>query len=300
MSGRKKKILLLHGCGPKPVEDELHQVWRDALLEGLKRDESKLKDKFADVDSEFFHYAENFEPFMEPEFDPSLDMENRRLALRELVNLEKAREFRRRNYDALPGKSAAKEFLMDAGASVGLGGLLVKKKLPELHDYLSGGAWGEQVRVRLQESLERSLAEGEDVLVIGHCLGSVIGFDALWSLSREKELLDRVSVFVSMGSPLSDRSVQGRLQGSSKNGVERYPNNISRWYNLSAEDDYVCHDKTVRDDFKAMLDHRMVSEIEDFTIYNLAVRYGRSNAHSSVGYLVHPRMAKILADWIRA
>ena len=30
----------------------------------------------------------------------------------------------------------------------------------------------------------------------------------------------------------------------------------------------------------------------------LAVRYGKSNPHSSVGYYVHPRLAKILSDWI--
>jgi len=48
------------------------------------------------------------------------------------------------------------------------------------------------------------------------------------------------------------------------------------------------------------LDQRLVSAVNDYRIYNLAVRYGRSNPHSSVGYYIHPRVAKIIVDWMRA
>ena len=47
-----------------------------------------------------------------------------------------------------------------------------------------------------------------------------------------------------------------------------------------------------------MLQLRRVSFVKDYHVFNLAVRYGRTNPHSSVGYLIHPRMAKIIADWI--
>ena len=42
----------------------------------------------------------------------------------------------------------------------------------------------------------------------------------------------------------------------------------------------------------------VVSQVKDYKICNHAVRYGCSNPHSSVGYFIHPRMAKIIADWI--
>jgi hypothetical protein len=48
-----------------------------------------------------------------------------------------------------------------------------------------------------------------------------------------------------------------------------------------------------------MLNLRLVSSIRDYHIYNLAVRYCKSNPHSSLGYLIHPRVAKIVADWLR-
>lgn len=268
------------------------------MREGLHRDKPKLVEEFERVESDFVYFGDHSARFVRPEFDPELDIENRRQALRELVDLGKPREFRRRNCDALPGKSAVKEFLMDAGSSVGLGKLLIKQKLPELDDYLSGADWGVEVRERLAGSLATAFDNQEEVMIVGHCLGSVIAYDTLWQMSREHNLSDRVSYFVTLGSPLGDNNVRSLLLGRGHTSVGQYPNNLIRWYNLSAEDDYVCHDKAVGDDFKAMLEHRMLSEIGDQTIYNLTVRYGRSNPHSSVGYLIHPRMSGILSDWL--
>jgi hypothetical protein len=82
--------------------------------------------------------------------------------------------------------------------------------------------------------------------------------------------------------------------------AERFPTNVISWHNVAAEDDYTCHDNTLADDFKKMMDRRLVSVVHDYLIYNLAVRYGKSNPHSSVGYYIHPRVTKILVDWMRA
>ena len=32
----------------------------------------------------------------------------------------------------------------------------------------------------------------------------------------------------------------------------------------------------------------------------LAVRYGKSNPHSSIGYFIHPRVSKLLVDWLHS
>ncbi|NOR36261.1 MAG: hypothetical protein GQ577_05885, partial [Woeseiaceae bacterium] len=57
---------------------------------------------------------------------------------------------------------------------------------------------------------------------------------------------------------------------------------------------------TLADDFKRMMDQRLVSAVHDYHIYNLAVRYGKSNPHSSVGYYIHPRVTKIVVDWLQS
>ena len=67
---------------------------------------------------------------------------------------------------------------------------------------------------------------------------------------------------------------------------------------MSAEDDYACHDKTPADDFEKMVRECIVSAVLDYRIYNLAIRYGRSNPHSSVGYFIHPRVSKLIVSWL--
>ena len=61
----------------------------------------------------------------------------------------------------------------------------------------------------------------------------------------------------------------------------------------------MSHDNTVSDDFKSMLTQRQISSIRDYRIYNMAVRYGKSNPHNVVGYLVHPRVSTLVAEWLR-
>lgn len=89
------------------------------------------------------------------------------------------------------------------------------------------------------------------------------------------------------------------MLGARRKGREKYPANVVTWHNVSAEDDFLCHDNTLADDYKGMLKQRMVSSIRDYRIYNMAVRYGKSNPHSSIGYLIHPRVAKIIVDWLQ-
>ncbi len=48
-----------------------------------------------------------------------------------------------------------------------------------------------------------------------------------------------------------------------------------------------------------MLDARLASRINDYTIFNLTVRYGKSNPHNALGFLVHPRFGKIVGDWLQ-
>ena len=101
-----------------------------------------------------------------------------------------------------------------------------------------------------------------------------------------------------MGSPLGDHSIHKRLCGAKEHVESRFPTNVISWHNVSAEDDYTCHDNTLADDFKKMLKQRLVSAVKDYQVFNLAVRYGQSNPHSSIGYYIHPRVSKIIADWL--
>ena len=119
-------------------------------------------------------------------------------------------------------------------------------------------------------------------------------------LAHVEGLPEKVSTWITFGSPLADEFVKRHLLGGDRTGTQRYPTNIVTWHNIAAEDDFTCHDETVANDFAAMQDQRLISRIRDHRIYNLAVRYGKSNPHNAMGYLMHPRMTGLIGDWLSA
>ena len=147
------------------------------------------------------------------------------------------------------------------------------------------------------------MQRGDKILLLTHGVGCAIAYDVLWELSHEPALQAefgecKVDTWVTMGAPLGDHNIRKRLKGAKEKDAARFPTNVISWHNVSAEDDYTCHDNTLADDFKKMMDQRLVSAVNDYHMYNLAVRYGKSNPHSSVGYYIHPRISKIVVDWI--
>ena len=104
--------------------------------------------------------------------------------------------------------------------------------------------------------------------------------------------------WLTIGSPLADENIKDTLKGANSHGLRRYPHNIDHWYNVAAEDDFVAHDETVANDFRRMLSDDLVRTITDRDIYNLAVRHGESNPHHGAGYLIHPTVVEIVADWL--
>jgi hypothetical protein len=141
-------------------------------------------------------------------------------------------------------------------------------------------------------------------MLVSHGTGCIVAYDVLWQMSHHPDYAPRyeqmkIDQWLTLGSPLGDTTVRRRLFGAQSKGRGRYPSNILAWHNVSAEDDYMCHDNTLGDDYKEMLRLKVVSSIRDYRIYNLAVHYGKSNPHSAVGYLIHPRVTKIASDWLR-
>ena len=144
----------------------------------------------------------------------------------------------------------------------------------------------------------------EQIMLMSHGTGSAIAYDVLWQLTHDGAFSQKygnakVELWITMGSPLGDNQIRKHLAGAKGKAENRFPGNVVSWQNVSAEDDYTCHDMTLADDFRKMMDNRIVSEVHDFQVYNLAVRYGRSNPHSSVGYYIHPRISKIVSDWLQ-
>ena len=305
-------LILIHGRGTQPSQTHLLAHWRTAIERGLERDFPKGLD-LSNTRVQLVYYGDLLNDIrVGKDVNPATDLADRENALKSLVARKNSKQFRRVHYEALPGKSSFKEFRADIAAPLssvfGMSKRRIRRVLPELHEYWENtGGFRDSVSERLEEHLEAALQRGDRVMVLSHCLGTVIAYDTFWKLSRggDTGTADhRVDTWVTLGSPLADDYVRHHLAGgkSSAQGNDgvSYPDFVNNWLNVAAEDDYVCHDETVANDFQTMLDNRLISRIEDYRIYNLTERYGKSNPHGALGYLIHPRMSHIIQDWLAA
>jgi len=311
-SGSSERVLLfVHGRNFKPSADSFLDLSISALTTGIERDYPEMIDEFNALDKRLGYYGDLTEEFLTStglRYDETLDIGDRRNALIKFRALDKKKNFSVSRYDRLPGKTAVVEFIADIAGPVlgglGLSSVLMRKVGIDLGEYWNARSdFAEKIRERVRSSICDALDSGAQVMLITHGTGCIIAYDVLWQLSHDADFAEKyrdrkIDVWLTLGAPLGDSMVRRRLLGAGKKGVERYPSIVVSWHNVSAEDDYVSHDNTLADDFKPMLRQKQVSFIRDYRIYNLAIRYGKSNPHSSVGYLAHPRTAQIIAEWL--
>ena len=302
-----KTILMIHGRAPKPSESDLKGLWEEALRYGLERDHPDKLADFGRAHVEFIYYGDLSNEFLDPEHDLGRDAASRRITLDELKSYSRD-DFDRARYNDLPGKSSLKEFVADKFAgifyAIGASDPVIHRVAPDMTEYWNPESeFGTNVRYPMIRPLKEAIDREDNILVIGHSLGSMISYDTFWKFSRTGEYRPdytdgQIDLFISIGSPLGDETVKSHLKGSNARGARRYPSNIMRWVNIAAEDDFVAHDERIENDYRAMKHYELVDSIEDYRIYNLAVRGGKSNPHHAAGYLIHPVVADTVARWL--
>jgi hypothetical protein len=305
-------LLIVHGRGCKPPAEALADVSAAALRAGIERDYPEYLYAYDKAAVNFAYYGDLSNALLgeqERRYDHQIDIGDRSNALADLRGIGARKRFGIRQYDRLPGKSAVPEFFANIIAPLcgvlGMTRWLVSRLSPDFAEYLSKQSeYAEEVRERVRNELCLLLDRGDRIMLVTHGTGCVVAYDVLWQLSNEERFAEKygdakVDTWVTLGAPLGDNYIRKHLMGADGEPVS-YPKNVITWHNVAAEDDYTCHDNTLADDFKSMLEQRVVSAVQDFRVYNLAVRYGKSNPHSSVGYYIHPRMTKIIVDWVQA
>jgi len=303
-----RTVVLVHGRHFKPAANVLQDLWLEALRAGLRRDQPDRAAALEAATISLAYYGDATAKVLAAagqRYDEVLDVADRRNALAQLTAFDKKR-FKRSSYESLPGKTPLKEFLADVGAPLAaalhLTDWIAGRVIPELAEYWRGDTEFRAAMDRcVIEAMAQAMARGDEIIVVSHGIGSIAAYNAFWLLSRGgfdggRYEHGKVGTWITLGSPLGDDTVRRRLLGVDAPKALRYPDCILNWFNFAAEDDYTCHDETMANDFKPMLDQHAISRIVDQRIYNLAVRYGRSNPHSAVGYLLHPRVIKVLAD----
>ncbi len=304
-------IVFVHGRSFKPSANEYLDLLVSALCAGVEADSPDAMQLLRETGMYLAYYGDITREFLtanDEVYDEQLDVADLRNALHELKRIDRRKGFGVARYDRLPGKSAYREFavsmLAPVIAGLGLGKKLITGKKKDIAEYWRlDSELRKAVLDRVRSTIAEALTNYERFVLIAHCTGSIISFDALWQLSNDPDHVDdckdaKIDVWVTLGSPLGDSMVRHHLLGHDRKGRERFPTNVLAWHNVSAEDDYMSHDNTVADDFRAMLNKRQISSIRDYHVYNMTIRYGRSNPHHVFGYMIHPRVSKIVADWV--
>ncbi len=308
----KRTLLFVHGRDFKPPAEDFMDLSISALTAGIERDCPENADRFHDLNKCLAYYGDLTGEFLASQnlrYDEALDIGDRRNALVNLKSIEKRKNFGVNRYDRLPGKNALTEFAADVIGPL-LGRIGFSKKMIDrvgidLGEYWNANSkFGHDVRERVRLAICEALDDNQQVLLISHGTGCIVTYDVLWQLSHETGVAgqyegQKIDLWLTLGSPLGDSMVQKRLLGTNSKGPKRYPSNVVSWHNVAAEDDFVSHDNTLADDFRKMLRQKQVSCIRDYRVYNMAVRYGKSNPHSSLGYLIHPRTVQIVTEWLQ-
>lgn len=178
----------------------------------------------------------------------------------------------------------------------------VKSTIQETARYFANvDGIGTRVREQLKAPLRGMMERGERVLLIGHSMGSVIAYDALWELWHVEGRRGRIDTFLTTGSPLGMHFAQKRLLGARERGARKYPGNIRVWFNVVAQGDLAALDTTLGDDYAVMHDLGLVERVTDMDggIFNYFRNDEGLNVHRSYGYLVNPRVGEIVAKWWR-
>ncbi len=295
----RSRIIYVTGMKPKPPPEPHRQALVRVLDNALQREAPALAG-WLDSRPEHFELVSWTALLYEEQRDIALDLPGiDRLLERDQPTPEDIQEIDRF------GRRVARAWHLLGDSYPWLTGLVandaLRQTLAEVHRYLDDrDGIGKRIRTLVRERLIDAWAAGERVMLIGHSLGSVLCYDALWELCHEDRLPGAVDMFLSLGSPIATRFIRLQLKGADRDGEARYPGNPRRWLNVSARGELVALHPRIEPYFGAMQTQGVIESVVDREIYNHFRGTAGLDVHKSYGYLHHPIVAGAIAEWIGA
>lgn len=304
-----KKILFIHGLASKPAKETLRTNWEKCLAKNLELFNG------GPVGTPYtckMAYWANAIPNHLEDTDDTVG----KVAVRIDELLKKRESF---GNDFHVGKGAKfraffKDKALDVvdffGTALTIKDEVSEMFLQEVRYYKNDQYIADKIRKTLEDELIEAWENGDDVALLSHSMGTFIAYDVLWRFSHKNvapynRYRDRkVDLFVTMGSPLGDKTIQDLLFAEHHKDERRYPNNVATWYNFSALGDIVSHDSTLKDDFIAHMQKSGIlgADSNDYVkLYNPFMTPEKTrNPHKSYGYLVQPKLAQRIMEFLNA
>jgi len=338
MSG--KHIILVHGRDIKPSEAAVEKLARLAISSGLRRaHKADWAKKFDDgaVKLTLAYYgdlnnrilAENDKKTASKLLDSDPRHDNAPCFPADVIEeafrfTDKISEFDAAAYRKVLSNNTDFHLLDEAADTVSMfgalltGGLLnttiINMATSDMGAYLTSHSVGSAVRARLDEPLRNALSSDDDVCLLSHSMGCIVAYDLMWKYAHMMEYEQfrsqqrKVDLWLTIGNPLGETGVRRNLLDGRYPEVDKYPRNqVLRWVNIYAEDDYVAHIEKVAPLYKSSKSKDTgLQSISDTHIYNCwaysEVKSARtiSNPHDLYGYLMNQSVGATLASWLEA
>ena len=321
----RKRIIMIHGLASKPPEADVHELWSKCLVENIRVKDKKLAKQLDNDPSVFVSaYWANATPH---------HIEDDKAYVNKLrIQVDKVIDERRKVKDKFHVGRSEKvgAFFKDRGEDLVkllAGALTVKDDvmkafLRETELYDEDQYIADRMRSPLEKALRDAWMDNCDVALLSHSMGTFISYDVLWRFSHRnvpefrKFRNKKIQMFVTMGSPLGDETIQNLLFGHfhKKDGKRQYPTNIERWHNYACLGDVVSHhhnfEKSFFENMRAVnavaktpkyrvIDYANLHNPFEVVTHSSNRKNEKRNPHKSYGYLVQPRLGTWTIDFLK-
>lgn len=270
-------LIGIHGLSNKPAAHVLAAGWRDAILEGLSKNE-KVNDP--DINFASVYWADVTYDEIDPEPDLYKPAKDGALKTYEDTWIDSVREgvfdWGGDILDAMK-----KYFGFDQTADA-----VLKHKLTDLSRYYREQDIRDELRGRLQEEILRH--QDKRIMILSHSMGTIIAYDVLRAMGRSHPRLV-IDHFVTMGSPLGLPHVRAKIAEESPK--VRTPSIVKKWSNFADKRDPVALDVSLRGDYA---ENDQGVRVKD----DLVANDWSGIHHKSYGYLRTPEVSRVIHSFI--
>ena len=292
-------VIGVHGLSPKPTEDILTRYWVDSICEGLRRNFAvEVPPGRLGFDLVYwadwlgrppYREGEDPEPYKADAGSgpfPAYSFRWIDPAVRTALGLIENR------VDWVAHTPPA-EWIRERVGLDEIGLAFLRKRLVDLGTYYSDTGKRDLLRQRLAERLISH--EGKKIMLIAHSMGSIVAYDVLRILGRERPNL-AVEHFITLGSPLGLGYVLSHIRR--ENAEVRTPSMVRRWTNLADRRDPVAIDVHLGDEFQENARQIAVEDALVLNRYVWPLPDGKHNHHKIYGYLRTPEFSQLVKNFI--
>jgi hypothetical protein len=296
-----KIIIGIHGLSNKPAEATLTDWWLQAINDGLEGvgaapiEAAQFKMGYW-ANLRYENPDDSPEPYTAPDTDVIDTDRSKIIAI--------GREF---FADVIGKFGDLKRQLTDNERIEGIRHCVREKVVRDLAHYYDDASCvrftdraGQQTRAAIRSVLRELIEQHaeDEILVIGHSMGSIVAYDVLRSV---RDTAIRIPHLITIGSPLGLSAVKQktRAEWDRDQKQPRVPEVLTgSWQNYGDPKDLVCADLSVADEYLPS----DIVQAEDVVVFNgycyPAERETKHNHHKSYGYLRTPELAARLRAFL--